>query len=71
MARTRPDRLEERREDAKERQEAADERTPYEQLTRLDRMFGSGKGAKKERAKLAKKIESLKVAKKEESSEEK
>jgi hypothetical protein len=58
MGRTRRDRLEERREDAKERQEVADQRTPHEQLARLDRMFGPGQGAKKERAKLAKKIAS-------------
>jgi len=51
---------EERRERAKERKEAAEGRTPQEQLARLDDMLGKGKGAKKERAKLAKRIEDLK-----------
>lgn len=31
-------------------------RTPREQLTRLDKMFGEGLGAKKERAKLNKRL---------------
>ena len=42
---------------ALERQEAASKRSPIEQLARLDNMLGVGKGAKKERAKLAKKME--------------
>jgi hypothetical protein len=56
MGRTRRDKLEERRADAKERQEASNDRTPHEQLARLDKMFGKNNGAKRERAKLAKKI---------------
>ena len=45
---------------AKERKEAANGRTPQEQLARLDDMLGKGKGAVKERAKLAKRIEEVK-----------
>jgi len=42
------------------RQEAAAKRTPQEQLKRLDMMFGKGKGATKERAKLAARINKAK-----------
>lgn len=41
---------------AKQRIEAAAQRTPEEQLARLDAAFGKGKGAVKERAKLAARI---------------
>lgn len=41
---------------ALERQEVAKNRTPQEQLSRLDAKFGTGQGAVKERAKLAKRI---------------
>jgi len=44
----------EKKERALERQEVASKRTPQEQLARLDKMFGEGKGAQKERAKLNK-----------------
>lgn len=47
----------EKREEAEARQRAAEERTPQEQLARLDAMFGSGVGAKKERAKLLARIQ--------------
>lgn len=53
--------------DVRRRQEAAaarkavsDARPPQEQLQRLDQAFGVGVGAKKERAKLAKRIEKAK-----------
>jgi hypothetical protein len=42
-----------RREEAKERQRQRDGRTPEEQLAILDMRLGVGKGAKKERARLA------------------
>ena len=47
----------EKKERALERQEVASKRTPQEQLARLDKMFGEGQGARKERAKLNKRIE--------------
>jgi len=42
---------------AKENKEARANRTDEEQLALLDSMFGQGKGATKERARLAKKLE--------------
>lgn len=45
-----------RRKDAEERQAAYDKLSPKERLARLDAKFGAGKGAKKERAKLAKRL---------------
>ncbi len=54
---------EDRREQAVERQATADGRTPQEQLTRLDDMFGKGKGAQKERGRLAKRIAEPRVKK--------
>lgn len=42
---------------AKARQAEADQRTPEQQLANLDRLFGPGQGAAKERAKLARRIE--------------
>jgi hypothetical protein len=56
----------ERKERALERKEAADQRSPQEQLSRLDRMFGEGQGAKKEREKLHKRIAEGQVSKKKE-----
>lgn len=47
-----------RRESAKERREAREDRSPKEQLDHLDRILGKGKGAAKERAKLLKLIKS-------------
>lgn len=41
-----------RRKSAAERQAARDERSHQEQLERLDRILGKGKGAAKERARL-------------------
>lgn len=41
-----------RKEAAEARQEDKTNRTNKEQLSRLDKMFGKGKGAKKERARL-------------------
>ena len=49
-----------RRERATTRTAKAEVRTPQEQLARLDRAFGVGKGAVKERKKLAARIEALK-----------
>lgn len=46
-----------RKERALERTEVSSQRTPEEQLQRLDHMFGDGQGAAKERMKLAKKID--------------
>ena len=46
----------ERRARAEELAEERAKRTPQQQLTRLDEMFGKGKGAQKERARLAKVI---------------
>lgn len=48
---------------ALERQEVAKNRTPQQQLARLDSKFGAGNGAKKERAKLAKRIRDAEEAK--------
>lgn len=48
---------------ALERQEVSGNRTPQEQLERLDMKFGVGNGAKKERAKLAKRIRDAEEAK--------
>ena len=43
-----------------ENQIAREARSPEQQIQRLDKMFGVGKGAKKERAKLAKQIKNKK-----------
>ena len=56
---------EERKERALERKETSGERSPEEQLSRLDRMFGKGNGAKKERGKLRKRIAERQVSKEE------
>lgn len=48
---------------ALERQEVAKNRTPQEQLARLDAKFGAGRGAVKERTKLAKRIRDAEEAK--------
>jgi hypothetical protein len=45
-----------RKKRAAERLVVSSNRTPEEQLKRLDTMFGVGQGARKEREKLAKKI---------------
>ena len=42
---------------AQERKEVTDNRTPQEQLARLDAKFGKDNGASKERSRLKKKIE--------------
>ncbi len=54
MSKVRRDRLKERQEDALERQEARASRSNSEQIAHLDRILGKGKGAVKERARLAK-----------------
>lgn len=48
--------VKQRREAAANRQEERNGRSSKEQLARLDAMFGKGQGAKRERAKLAKRI---------------
>lgn len=51
----RPDLKEMRKTEATQRQEAYDKKSATEILAELDQKFGKGKGAKKVRAKLAKK----------------
>jgi hypothetical protein len=51
----RADLKEMRRTDAAQRQEAYDKKSPAEILAALDERYGKGQGAKKVRAKLAKK----------------
>jgi len=51
-----PSAVDRRRKDAAVRQEASDALTPMQKLAQLDKSFGDGKGAVKERAKLAKKL---------------
>ncbi len=50
----RPDRKEIRKSEAEERQSAYDELTPKEKIANLDKMFGKGNGAKRQRKRLAK-----------------
>lgn len=50
-------RRQERQQDAKRQQPAHDELSPSKKLAKLDRRFGPGLGAQKERAKLAKAME--------------
>jgi len=58
-------RRDERRKRAEAQAEERAKRTPEQQIARLDQMFGKGKGAAKERARLAKQIsDSKKSAKK-------
>jgi hypothetical protein len=76
MARSKVKGREERRERANERAEVAANRTPEEQLKRLDQKFGKDQGASKERLKLKKRIEernriSVQAKKKEGPEEEK
>ena len=59
----RPDNYKFRKDEAKERQEAYDKLTTSSKLENIDKMFGVGIGAKKQRAKLAKKLEEEKVIK--------
>lgn len=49
-----------------ERQEARKRRSDEQQLARLDAMFGEGQGAKRERARLLKRIRQQKETKKNE-----
>jgi hypothetical protein len=51
--------IELRRREARERQAERDNRTPQEQLARLDRILGNGQGARRERARLKKQIQEL------------
>jgi Spy/CpxP family protein refolding chaperone len=46
---------ERRREEARQRQEAYDKLTPEQKVAQLDKLFGQGKGAKRQRARLAQK----------------
>ena len=55
QGRLRPDRKEDRRTQAAERQKASAEKSPAQRLAELDRTLGQGQGAKRERAMLAKK----------------
>jgi chorismate mutase len=64
MSNTRRDRQLSRQEDAKERQEVRASRSNSEQITRLDSILGKGKGAVKERARLAKEVTVSKTSKK-------
>jgi len=59
-----PGRRKLRREEAQERAEARGKRSPQKQLARLDRLFGEGKGAARERARLAAEIEKAAAAEK-------
>jgi len=52
----RPDRAKLKREEAKERLAVWTKFTPEQQLARLDSMFGKGKGAGRQRARLEKKL---------------
>jgi len=54
---------EQKQEEAKKRSESSNNRTPEEQLRRLDEKFGVGIGATKERARLRYKIAELKQSK--------
>jgi hypothetical protein len=47
----------ERREEALTRQEERNQRTPKQQIQHLDKILGKGQGATKERARLAKMME--------------
>jgi hypothetical protein len=47
----------ERRESANLRQEECNKRTPQQQIQHLDKVLGTGQGATKERARLAKMME--------------
>jgi hypothetical protein len=51
-----PEAKREKRERALVRQEIREDRTPQQQVAVLDRKLGKGKGAKKERERLAKQI---------------
>ena len=61
----------ERRKRAEALAEERAKRTPEQQIARLDQMFGEGKGAVKERAKLAKRIADAKPKAKAEKPEKK
>lgn len=65
MARSKVKGRTERRKRAAERKVVTDKRSPEEQLSRLDRMFGDGKGAAKERDKLHRRIAEKQVSTKE------
>ena len=52
-------RKEERRKSAQIRQKEYEKITPTQQLAKLDKMFGEGLGAEKERKKLSKKMGAL------------
>ena len=56
-------RAQQRRAAAAERRVEQDARSPEEQLARLDKAFGAGNGAAKERAKLAARMAAKKTSK--------
>lgn len=56
-------RVQERRDEAKARQEASDALSPEQRLSALDEKLGKGQGAVKERAKLLAAIEKIKQEK--------
>ena len=65
MSKSRRDRQSSRREDAIERQAVRDSLSNSEQIARLDKILGKGKGAVKERARLSKQEAAPKKATKE------
>lgn len=62
MTKKRPDREGTRFVQAQERQEAYDALSTLDKIALLDRRLGAGKGAKKQRARLAKALAKEKVA---------
>lgn len=58
-------RYEERRKEARARQIESDKLSPKQRLINLDRKYGKGKGAKRERTRLLAQIEAAKQAKEE------
>jgi hypothetical protein len=62
--------LEDRKASAKERQLEYNRLTIQERIARLDKKFGKGLGAAKERAKLQKKLEAPKESPKQETNKE-
>lgn len=57
-----PDRKARRKAEAEARQKTASERTPAQQLARLDELFGPGQGAQRERMRLVGRLNQEKKA---------